>query len=192
MLAVRLILAWAIGLAAIVAAWWNTRGFEPRTAPAPFFRLLKAVGLALVTYLSVVNLLGRLLRQSTLPATLAIVLAFVAAIWLWRRRRSELQLDTLWATRREWRGILLAALIIGLPQFVLAISTPFWDEVASSAIHLTAANQFAQGVFPPRHNALPDIVAKYHYGFAILSGTVHWITGLSANVSVDVTSTLLW
>src|SRR6185436_9835390 len=50
----------------------------------------------------------------------------------------------------------------------------------------------AEGVFPPRHNALPDIVTKYHYGFAILSGSVHWITGLSSNVSVDVVSTTLW
>src|SRR6185436_5566174 len=81
---------------------------------------------------------------------------------------------------------------LGLPQWFLAVSTNYFDEVASSAIHLTAANQFAEGVFPPRHNALPDVVIKYHYGFTILSGTVHWLTGLSANVSIDVANTLLW
>jgi hypothetical protein len=96
------------------------------------------------------------------------------------------------ATWSDWRLPVLAALVLGIPQAVLAFSTPYWDEVASSAIHLTAANQFAEGVFPPRHNALPDIAVKYHYGFAILSGSVRWLTGLSANVSVDVVSTALW
>jgi hypothetical protein len=64
-------------------------------------------------------------------------------------------------------------------------------EVASSAIHLTAPSQFAEGVFPPRHNAFPDLPLKYHYGSTMLAGTVIWLTGLSANVSVDVVSTSL-
>src|SRR5262249_35263716 len=43
-----------------------------------------------------------------------------------------------------------------------------------------------------RHNALPDIPIKYHYGFTILSGTVHWLTGLASNYSIDIASTCLW
>src|SRR5438552_12153115 len=101
-------------------------------------------------------------------------------------------MSSLWQSRREWAGLVLVAVVLGLPQMALAFTTPYFDEAASSAIHLTAANQFAEGLFPPRHNALPYIAIKYHYGFAILSGTVRWLTGLSANVSIDIVSTFLW
>ena len=84
----------------------------------------------------------------------------------------------------------MLALVVGFPQWMMAVSTPYWDEVASSAINLTAADQFAEGVFPPRHNAFPDL-PKYHYGATMLAGSVIWLTGLSANVSVDVVSTAL-
>jgi hypothetical protein len=73
-----------------------------------------------------------------------------------------------------------------------ALSGNRWDEMASSAIHITAPNQFSEGVFPPRHNAFPDIVVKYHYGFVLLSGAVRLLTGLSATFSVDVASSALW
>jgi hypothetical protein len=96
------------------------------------------------------------------------------------------------ATWREWVIPVAVAVVLGLPQWFLAVSTPYWDEAASSAIHLTAANQFAEGLFPPRHNAFPDVPILYHYGFIVLSGTVRWLTGLSANASIDVASTALW
>jgi hypothetical protein len=185
-----LILAGVVLVAMLLPAWWLAGRLEEKATP--FFRLLLAAGLTCVGYLSFVNLAGRLLRQSTIPAGLYIAGCAIGAVWLWRRRRSEVTVAPLWLARREWAGLVLLALVLGLPQMVLAFSTPYWDEVASSAIHLTAANQFAEGLFPPRHNALPDVVTKYHYAFAILSGSVRWLTGLSANVSVDVVSTALW
>ena len=71
-----------------------------------------------------------------------------------------------------------------MPQLQLATNLPL--RVAQRAALI------AEGVFPPRHNALPGVTIKYHYGFAILSGTVKWLTGLSANVSIDLVSTGLW
>ena len=174
----------------MLPAWWVAGRIESKASP--FFRLLLAAGLSGVGYLTFVNLAGRLFHQSTVPAGLYLAGSAIAALWLWRRDDQGLTLEPLWRSRRDWAGMLVIALALGIPQIVLAVSTPYWDEVASSAIHLTAANQFAEGVFPPRHNALPDIPIKYHYAFAILSGTVRWLTGLSANVSVDLVSSALW
>jgi len=187
----RILLASAVLCLVLLPAWWLA-GRLQEERHSPFFRLLCAVGLALVGYLSFVNLIGRAIRHATGPASAYVVLSAILAAWLWHRRRDELTIAPLLATWREWIWIALLAVVLGLPQWLLAVSTPFWDEVAASAIHLTGANQFAEGVFPPRHNSLPDVVIKYHYGFVVLSGSVRWLTGLSANASVDIASTGLW
>lgn len=185
----RLILAGAVLL---VPAWWGAgRLHDDRTIP--FFRLLCAIGLALVGYVAFVNLLG-LLTGNSIAAVLIYLL--LNAIWggllLWRRPADELRPVGLLSTWRAWLAPVAVACVLGLPQWFLAVSTNYWDEAASSAIHLTAPNQFAEGIFPPRHNALPDVSIKYHYAFAILSGTVRWLFGVSANVAVDLVSTGLW
>jgi hypothetical protein len=179
-------------LAVLVApAWWAAGRLLDRDS-RPIFRLLLAAALGMVGYLSFVNLVGRQVENSTAVASVWIAACLAVALWLQRRWPREMSAMPLVASWREWAPVLAIALVLGLPQWLLAVSTPFWDEVAASAIHLTAANQFADGVFPPRHNALPDVVIKYHYGFTILSGTVKWLTGLPANNAVDIVSTGLW
>jgi len=175
----------------IAPAWWLAGRIQDEKAQ-PFFRLLCAIGLALVGYISFVNLLGRALGHSTTLGVAYVVLSAVATVVILFRWPSEMNFRPLALSWRDWAGIVFVAIALGFPQWILAVSSPYWDEVASSAIHLTAANQFAEGVFPPRHNALPDVPIKYHYGFTILSGTMTWLTGLSANVSIDVVSTGLW
>src|SRR5256885_17091133 len=140
MLVARLIVASLALLAGLAAAWWLAGRLEERQRTSPFLRLLIAAGLACVGYLSVVNLAGRLIRQSTIPATVFFIGCAVAAVWLWRRKRAEMDVASLWSTRNEWAGVLAIAVVVALPQLLLAVSTPYWDEVASSAIHLTAAN----------------------------------------------------
>lgn len=178
----------------LAPAWWMAgRILEGTATPAtPFFRFLCAIGLALVGYVSCVNLLGRLIGNSIVAVLVYLAVNAAAGILLWRRWPAESSLSPLISTWRSWIAPVSVAILLGVPQWVLAVSTNFFDEAASSAIHLTAANQFSEGVFPPRHNALPDIIIKYHYGFTILSGTVRWLTGLSANVSIDVVGTSLW
>lgn len=190
-LATRLALAGACLVILLVPAWWLAGRLQEGKA-SPFWRFLWAAGLALVGYLGFVNLLGRLTGNSTGVALGYLGLNLVAGVLLWRRWPAETSWSSLFSSWRSWAGPVALALVLGLPQWYVAVSSPYFDEVASSAIHLTAPNQFAEGVFPPRHNALPDVVVKYHYGFTILSGTVRWLTGLSANVSIDVASTLLW
>ena len=186
----------------LVPAWWLAGWFQDdRTtsnapgsiARRPFFRLLCAIGLALLGYITCVNLLGRLTGNSITAVWICLLLnAIAGALLLWRRPSDEFRPVRLLSTWRTWIGPVLIACVLGLPQWVVAVSTPYWDEVASSAIHLTALNQFAEGIFPPRHNALPDIGIKYHYAFTILSGTVKWLLGISANVAIDLVSTGLW
>ena len=187
----RTFLAAACVLAVVTPAWWLA-GRISNDTPSAFFRFLCASGLALVGYISFVNLAGRLLGNSIVAAILYFALNAVASILLWRRRPAETDPSPLVSTWRDWIAPVSLAVVLGFPQWLLAVSNNFFDEAASSAIHLTAANQFAEGVFPPRHNALPDVSIKYHYAFTILSGTVHWLTGLSANVSIDLVSTALW
>jgi zinc transporter ZupT len=190
-----------VGLRTIIIAAFIVVSFVPASwaagwilEPAVPTRLrdLCAVGLALVGYLSVVNLIGRATNNSYIGVACWLAPNGLATAFLWRRWRAAAREKPLLASRRPWLAPLVAALVIGLPQWLIAVSTNYYDEVASSAIHITAPNQFAEGMFPPRHNALPDIAIKYHYGFTILSGTVRLLTGLSANVSIDVVSTALW
>jgi uncharacterized membrane protein len=190
LLLVNIVLATALFAIALVPAWWLAGRMEG--AARPFFRLLVAAGFVVVGYLTFVNLVGRAFRQSIPPAIAWFALNALAAGFLALKRRAEISIRPLLDTRKDWQRILVIALLLAIPQAILAVVTPFWDEVAASSIHLTAANRFAENVFPPRHNALPDVVVKYHYGFTLLSGTVHWLTGLSSNVSIDVASTLLW
>ena len=181
----------------IIPAWWVAGQLQDESSEDatvhPFFRLLCAVGLALLSYIIFVNLIGRLISNSIIAVLAYLFLnLIVILLLLWNRPANEFCPIRLLSTWREWVVLVLLGCVLGLPQWVLAVSTPFWDEVACSAIHLTAPNQFAEGLFPPRHNALPDIIIKYHYAFTILSGTVRWLLGISANVAIDIVSTSLW
>lgn len=188
---VRLIAGGTFVLILVTPAWWAAGRIQGGRAH-PFFRLLCAAGLALTAYLAIVNIAGRLTESSILAVTACLLLNLAAIVVLFRRCPGELGLSSVVSSWRAWIPSLLLALVLGLPQWVLAVSTPFWDETASSAVHVTGPNQFAEGVFPPRHNAFPDLPIKYHYGFMILSGSVRLLTGLSANVGIDVASTALW
>ncbi len=180
------------GAVLLVPVWWAA-GRLQNDNPSSFFRLLCAVGLALFGYIACVNLLGRWLGNSISAVLIYLSLNLILGILLlWRRPKEEFRPIGLLATWRSWLGPLLIAIVVGLPQWVLAVSTPYWDEIASSAIHVTAPNQFAEGIFPPHHNALPGVAIKYHYAFVILSGTVKWLLGVSANVAIDLVSTGLW
>jgi hypothetical protein len=187
----HLAIAGACLVALLVPGWWLAGRILDRDSN-PFWRLLWAAGLALIGYLTFVNLVGRLVGNSTWVAAAYFTINVAVGARLWRRWPAEVSWAPLANTWRTWMGPVVLALVLGLPQWFVAVSANYYDEAASSAIHLTAPNQFAEGVFPPRHNALPDVVIKYHYGFTMLSGTVRWLTGLSANVSIDVASTGLW
>ncbi len=175
----------------VAPGWWAAGRLLDRDS-RPIFRLLLGIALGMVGYLSVVNLIGRQVENSTVVATAYIAVSLAVGLRLNGRWPSEMSLMPLVVTWREWAPVVLVGVILGVPQWLLAVGTPYWDEVFASAIHLTSANQFAEGIFPPRHNALPDMPIKYHYGFTILSGTAKWVTGLSAGTCVDIASTLLW
>ena len=187
----RLLLSGTFSLILLVPAWWlagRILGGKAR----PFFRLLCAIGLALVGYISGINLLGRVTANSIAAVLIYLTLNLLLVGILCLRTPAEFRLTPLLSSWRAWAGPLLIAVVLGFPQWLLAVSTNYWDEAACSAIHLTAPNQFSEGVYPPRHNALPNVTIKYHYAFIILSGTVRWLSGLSANVSIDFVSTGLW
>lgn len=188
---ISIVLAFVAFGVVVAPAWW-VAGRVQDDNTRPFFRFLFSVGIALVGYISFVNLIGRVAGHSTTVASAYLLLSFCAGAYLVFARREEITLTPLLATWRDWVGPVAMAMAIALPQWILAVSSPLWDETASSAIHITAPNQFAEGIFPPRHNALPGVVIKYHYAFTILSGTVRWLTHLSANASVDIASTCLW
>ena len=190
-LAARTISIVALLVVSFVPAWvFAGQILEPPTRSR--FRALCAAGFALAVYVSVVNLIGRLTNNSFVGVMVWFVASAIATALLWRSTVDMQRAREILRAWRGWAGLLAVAVFLGMPQWSVAVTTNYFDEAASSAIHLTAPNQFAEGVFPPRHNALPDIPIKYHYGFTILSGTVRLLTGLSANVSIDVVSTALW
>ncbi len=183
-----------LGLAFIVLwipAWWLAGRIDQDNIQS-LVRLPVSLGLMLVGYITSVNLLGKLFENSTYAAIIHLALNLAACVYLLCNDRKALSISHLRDKRKLLLSAVLIALFLALPQWFQAVSGNRWDEGASSSIHITAPNQFAEGVFPPRHNAFPDITIKYHYGFTILSGTVHWLTGFSSNVSIDVVSTMLW
>ena len=174
-----------------IPAWWLTSRLDDRIKHS-LVRVPVSVGIALVAYLTFINLLGKLLENSLQAVIIYLILNLsVCMVLLWKYR-SQLNMTYLWRRKRSWFGVVVIAILLAVPQWFHAVSSNSWDEMASSSIHVTAPNQFAEGVFPPRHNAFPDIVIKYHYGFTLLSGTVRWLSKLSSNVSIDVVSTSLW
>ncbi len=176
----------------LVPAWWAAGRIQDDET-SPFFRLLAALGLALVGYIAGVNLLGKLFGHSIAAVLIYLLLNAAAGAFLLRRRPAgEFRPLLLLSTWRAWAGPVLLACALGLPQCLVALSSNYWDEATTSAIHLTAPSQFAEGIFPPRHNALPDVVIKYHYAFTMLSGTVKWLLGVTANAAIDLVSTGLW
>ena len=191
MLLIHSMLAGAFFLVLLAPAWWLAGSVLPPAA-RPFFRLLCAVGFTLVGFVSFVNLLGRVIHQSIVSVVAYVAFCVIATVILRRRFPEGFRLTPLWSTWRSWIGPVFLAAAFGFPQWLLAVSTNYWDEVLPSGIYLTGINQFADGLFPPRHNAFPEITIKYHYAFHILAGTLKWLTGLSANFSIDIVSTALW
>jgi len=188
---VRLVLIAALVLVLFLPAWWLAGRIQDDKA-IPFFRFLCAIGLALVGYITFINLVARLIGNSIVAILIYIALNAAATIVTWGRWPHEFGFSPLVRSWRTWIGPVLIAFVAGFPQWIIAVSTNYFDEVVASAIHITAPSQFAEGVFPPRHNSLPDLPIKYHYAVTILNGTVKWLTGFSANVSIDVVSTCLW
>src|SRR5689334_17749701 len=108
MLIVGVVTLVAAALAVLAPAWWLAGRLEPKTTP--FFRFLVAAGLALTGYVSLVNLAGRVARQSTIPASAVVLLCAAWAVWLWRNKRDEISPVPLWYTRREWAPSVVIAL----------------------------------------------------------------------------------
>ena len=174
-----------------IPGWWAAARIDAKKRLDPFFRLLLGIGLALLGYLGCVNLLGKLFQNSVIAVCLYLLLNLVGCVYLFRSR-GDLGFAELRASWKSWCPLLLLAIVMGLPQWDLAVSTNYWDEARASTVHVTGANQFAEGVYPPRYNAFPDVPIKYHYGFILLSGTVRWLTDLNALICIDVASTALW
>ena len=165
-------------------SWWLAARLDCRIGEKALIRLPLSIAIALVSFLTFVNISGSWLENSNLSLWIYLAMNLLFCILLLWRHRASMSVYHLWRRRKAWFWIIILAVVFGLPQWFHAASGNRWDEVASSAIHLTAANQFADGVFPPRHNAFPEISIKYHYGFTLLSGTINWLTGLSSNISI--------
>ena len=157
------------GLLASLVPAWVLAGKVIRSRSRPGLRLMVCLGLDLVAFLTVVNLLGRWLERSVPPLLVFASGAIVSAVWLWRRRPEAIGGLDLRAALARHRWVLAVAVVLAVPQVFLALSTSLWDEAVSSSIHLTSVNQIAEDVFPPRHNALPDIPIKYHYASSAAS-----------------------
>jgi hypothetical protein len=172
-------------------AWWLVGRLTNRLID-PLLRAVLAAGLATMAYLTVLNLIGRALERST-PVALgwALACALASAILI-ARDPAGMSVRPLLSRWRRWVPLLFVVAVLALPQAMNAFSAPLWDEVATSALHITAPNQIADGLYPPRHNAFPDVPVKYHYASTVLVGTLVWLTGLSANVCIDLVSTSVW
>ena len=72
---------------------------------------VRAVGFALVGYMSFVNLLGRVLGHSTTLATIYIALSLAATFMLARRKPAEMSVVPLTSSWRSWIGPVLITFV---------------------------------------------------------------------------------
>ncbi|MFO0722754.1 MAG: hypothetical protein U1E65_03145 [Myxococcota bacterium] len=80
-----------------------------------------------------------------------------------------------------WAGIIAA-----LSLWTIIDEYVFDEEVG----HIPISNMISHGLVPPQTPWLPGNVLLYHYGFDVLVGEVHAMTGLSSVRSIDVVSVL--
>jgi hypothetical protein len=181
----------AVAFVAWLPFWWVAPHIDERLQD-PGLRWPASAALALVAFLTFINLAGRLVEHSTIVAGTYFLVCALATLVILVRAMVRGTRGTRIPPLRRWLPVIGIAILLAVPQVFQAVSSNRWDEAASSAIHLTAPNQFAEGVFPPRHNAFPDVAIKYHYGFILLPGAIRWVTGWSSNHAVDIASTGLW
>lgn len=82
-------------------AWWLAGRIDSKTSTS-LLRFPVSVGLALVGYITAVNLLGTLLSNSVQAALLWLTFSLLAsAVLLWKQR-PQLSVLPLWNARRSW------------------------------------------------------------------------------------------
>ena len=130
-----------LGLLAVclwVPAWWLAGRIDSRIGPS-LIRVPVSLGIALVGYLTFVNLLGRLLENSRQTVLTYVTLNLcMCALLLWKHR-SQLDMAYVWRRWRSWLAVVVIAMVLAVPQWFQAVSGNRWDEMASSAIHVTAS-----------------------------------------------------
>src|SRR2546422_528646 len=89
---IRLILSGGFLLVVVTPAWWLAGRIQEGKA-RPFFQLLCGIGLALVGYVSGVNLLGRLLGNSIAAVLIYLAASAVGAVLLWRKWPADVRID---------------------------------------------------------------------------------------------------
>ena len=119
--------------------WWLAGWIDPDRTHS-LFRLPVSIGLALVGFITIVNLSGRLLENSVHALVLYLVTNLAICVYLLWKQRKQLAFTHLWVKRKSLLTVALFATVLALPQWFQAVSGNRWDEAASSAIHLTAPN----------------------------------------------------
>ena len=67
----------------------------------------------------------------------------------------------------------------------------FHDELPFVG-HMSIAAEMQNGVYPPRHLALPDVPLRYHYGFDLLTACLTALLRVQVDRAIDVGTIALW
>ena len=113
--------------ASLVPCWWLAGRATSRHS-SPLFRAIVCLGLALLAFLTVVNLTGRWWEHSTYPLFAFVALGLGLAVFLLRTGRVDPPWRELRQSLTRNRLVLLLTVALALPQALLCFSTNLWDE----------------------------------------------------------------
>ncbi len=151
-------------------------------------RAVLPIGLGLCLWLSGVHAASLAAGSLTvgLPVATLSLGAAGALAWLLRRRLPD-------AVEGQRPPPILWISMLATAALLAPAALRFWfhDELSFTG-HMSTAAAMQNGIYPPRHLALPDVPLRYHYGFDLFTASLTALFRLQVDRAIDVATLLLW
>jgi len=175
------ILPWAVtALLWIIGGWLiATHAFQAEKKE----RFILGIGVGLVCYLWLVNLVGRWLEPGLaffLPAILVLVLGVMYA---WKSDLPFIDLTDL---------SVYPAIIMCFLLFVYAVFMERGLGIFDDYHHLPAISVLGAGNLPPMYYLNANYIYSYHYGFQLLGASMMQLGNLFTWSAYDISKSLVW
>jgi hypothetical protein len=182
--------AYPLLLLALPGVWLLARALTHAVTRDLGLRAVLPAGLGLCLWLAGVHaasLAAGSLVVGLPAATLALAAAGAIAERA-RRRRTDPEPPT-----GERPSPILWISMVATAALLAPAALRFWfhDELPFTG-HMSTAAQMQNGVYPPRHLALPDVPLRYHYGFDLLTACLTALFRLQVDRAIDVATIGLW
>jgi hypothetical protein len=175
-------------LVALPGVWLLARALAHAVTRDRGLRVVLPIGLGLGLWLSAVHAAS--LASGSLAVGLpaaTLTLAAMGALAERRRRTREAPSTGQSPPAAMWISMAATAALVA----PAALRFWFHDELPFIG-HMSIAAEMQNGIYPPRHLALPDVPLRYHYGFDLFTACLTALLRLPVDRAIDVATILLW